>query len=163
MRSVRRIVVLACTVVAIAAFAPAVSANSTPMPIHLTKDCSTYDGEIPSLCTILSSDLSLLPSGTKVWYQGPILTNNYFLSSNMLLESTTGATASGYCIFDARAIARAGLCTFWTGTGSLSGFTAILHVTIDDAGTWHLDGEYYFNADVIKHSSSGRLASPRPF
>lgn len=162
MRSVPRIVVLACTVVAFAALAPAVSANSNPLPIHLTKDCSTYSGEIPSLCTIETSDLSLLPVGTKVWYEGPILTNNYFLSSNMLLEAGPNATATGYCIFDARAIAQTGLCTFWAGTGSLTGFTAILHVTIDDQGIWHLDGEYYFNPEVTKHFGAVRLASPRP-
>ena len=154
---------LACTVVAIAAFAPGVSANSNPLPIHVTKDCSMYNGEIPSLCVIETSDLSLLPRGTKVWYHGPILTNNYFLSSNVLIEAGPDATATGYCIFDARAIARAGLCTFWAGTGSLAGFTAILHVTIDDQGVWHLDGEYYFNPEVTKRVGAGRLASPRPF
>ena len=63
--------------------ASGVSASSTPHEAHLTKDCSTYDGTTPSLCTIADSDLGVVPIGTKVWYLGPVLTNSYFLSSSI--------------------------------------------------------------------------------
>lgn len=162
MTSVKIVRALAGAVIALAAIVPAVSAAPNPIPIHLVKDCSTYDGETPSLCTISSSDMSAITVGTKVWYQGPVLTNNYFLSSNVQFDVGNGSTARGYCIFDARATESTGLCTFWSGTGNLAGFTSILHVTIDAQGEWHLDGIYYIDAEVIVHSVTSRAASPRP-
>jgi hypothetical protein len=162
MRRFRIIVVLAWTVAALGALAPAVSAASNPIPIHLVKDCSTFDGEIPSLCLISGSDMAAVPPGTKVWYQGPVLSNTTFLSSNVRLDAGNHSTATGYCMFDARATALAGLCTFWAGTGDLTGFTAIFHVTVDAQGLWHLDGVYYFDAAVRAHHPMGHPASPQP-
>ena len=78
------------------------------------------------MCTIAESDLAAVPVGTKVWYLGPVLTNSYFLSSNISLEAV-GGTATGYCIFVSKP--STGICTFWTGTGTLARFTAVLDVT----------------------------------
>ena len=161
MRSIRILVAVASLVAGLAAAAPALAAPS-PTDIHIVKDCSAYTGETPSLCTISGSDMPALPPGAKVWYQGPVLTNNYFLSSNVLVDAGNGSTATGYCIFDSRATESAGLCTFWQGTGSLTGFTAILHVSIDDVGVWHLDGVYYLDGAATGRASGLRIASPRP-
>lgn len=120
---------------------PASAAGSTP--IHLVKDCSTFVGEIPSYCEISSSDQAAIPVGAKVIYLGPLLDNQYFLSSNVLIDDAHGNTATGYCIFDARPTEERGFCTFWAGTGALAGFTAIFKVTIDQIGEWHLDGDSY--------------------
>jgi hypothetical protein len=162
MRSIRILLVVACVGTALAALAPAVLAAPNPTEIHLVKDCSTYTGEKPSLCTISESDMAALLVGTKVWYQGPVLTNTYFLSSNVLLDAGNGSTATGYCIFDARATESAGMCTFWEGTGALTGFTAILHVSIDGQGEWHMDGVYYLAGAASGHTPMWRTASPRP-
>jgi hypothetical protein len=124
--------------------ATAVSATGTA--IHLVKDCSTFTAEIPSYCEISASDHAAIPVGAKVAYLGPLLDNQYFLSSNVKIDDAHGNTATGYCIFDARPTEERGFCTFWAGTGALAGFTAILKVTIDATGEWHLDGEYYGNA-----------------
>src|SRR5262245_29743688 len=136
MRSIRILAVVAGLVTGLAAAAPALAAPS-PTDIHIVKDCSDYTGETPSFCTISGSDMDAWPPGAKVWYQGPVLTNTYFLSSNVLIDAGNGTTATGYCMFDSRATEQAGLCTFWKGTGGLAGFTAILHVSIDDVGIWH--------------------------
>ena len=162
MRSIRIVLVVAAVVTALAALAPSALAAPNPTEIHIVKDCSEYTGEKPSLCTISASDLAALPAGTKVWYQGPVLTNTSFLSSNVLLDTGNGSTATGYCIFDARATESVGLCTFWQGTGALTGFTAILHVTVDAQGEWHWDGEYYFAADTTADPPMRHSASPRP-
>ena len=121
------------------------AAGSTGTAIHLVKDCSTFNAEIPSYCRISSSDFSPIPVGSKVTYLGPLLDNPYFLSSNVRIDDAHGNTATGYCIFDGRPTEERGFCTFWAGTGALTGFTAILKVTIDALGEWHLDGEYYGN------------------
>jgi hypothetical protein len=115
------------------------------MAIHLVKDCSTFNAAIPSYCTISSSDFAPIPVGAKVAYLGPLLDNQYFLSSNVRIDDAHGNTATGYCIFDGRPTEERGFCTFWAGKGALAGFTAIFKVTIDATGEWHLDGESYGN------------------
>jgi hypothetical protein len=141
MRPARSAVLVLCAILALGIRASVVSATSTPHPVHILKDCSTFDGRPPSLCTITASDLGAIPVGTKVWYQGPVLTNSYFLSSDVSLEAV-GGTATGYCIFVSKP--STGICTFWKGTGTLARFTAVLDVTRDAAGLWHWDGIYYF-------------------
>lgn len=131
--------------------AMATSAPDGSTPVHLVKDCSTFVGEIPSYCSISASNLAAVPVGAKVVYLGPLLDNQHFLSSNVLIDDAHGNTATGYCIFDARPTEERGFCAFSTGTGALAGFIAILKVTIDDAGEWHLDGDAY-----------GSSASPGP-
>ena len=49
MHAIRIVVVFACAVAALGALAPPVLAASNPIPIHLVKDCSMFDGEVPSL------------------------------------------------------------------------------------------------------------------
>jgi hypothetical protein len=147
MRVPRSIPVIACAILAVGAVAPVASAASTPTPLHITKDCSGYTGDAPSFCAIAVSNVDAIPPGSKIWYLGPVLTNTYFLSSNVRLDDDKGDTATGYCIFQART--SIGLCTFLAGTGKLVGFTAIADVTIDAGGLWHLDGTYYFE-DVPK-------------
>lgn len=118
-------------------------ADSTGTPIHLVKDCSTFTAEIPTYCVISSSDYPPIPVAARVNYVGPLLDNPYFLSSNVLIDDGHGNTATGYCIFDGRPTENRGFCAFSAGTGALAGFAAILKVTIDSTGAWHLDGEYY--------------------
>lgn len=151
MRAMRTLLLFIPAMLAVAAGAPTVSATSTPHHLHLVKDCSTYTGETPTYCTITVSDLTLIPPGTKVWYKGPILTNSYFLSSEVTLDAGHGDAASGYCIFEAKT--SVGLCTFWKGTGRLTGFTTVVDVTIDAAGLWNWDGEYYI-ADAAEAAAA---------
>jgi len=129
----------------------ATAAAATGTAIHLVKDCSTFTAAIPSFCEVSRSDYGPIPVGAKVNYLGPLLDNQYFLSSNVVIDDAHGNTATGYCIFDARPTEDRGFCTFWAGTGALAGFTAIFKVSIDTIGAWHLDGESY-----------GASASPGP-
>ena len=129
----------------------ATGAAATGTAIHLVKDCSTFTAAIPSYCEVSRSDYGPIPVGAKVNYLGPLLDNQYFLSSNVVIDDAHGNTATGYCIFDARPTEDRGFCTFWAGTGALAGFTAIFKVSIDTIGAWHLDGESY-----------GASASPGP-
>jgi hypothetical protein len=118
-------------------------ADPNAVPIHIVKECSEFTGDIPSYCTISGSDYGPIPVGAKVNYLGPLLANQHFLSSNVVVDDARGNTATGFCTFDARPTEDRGLCTFWEGTGALAGFTAIFIVTIDATGEWHLDGESY--------------------
>jgi len=157
MRSIQRVAAIAGAILAAAVLALPVSASSPSHPLHATKDCSTFTGVAPSPCTIAASNVGAIPVGAKVWYTGPVLTNSYFLSSNVELDAGHGNSANGYCIFEART--STGMCTFWEGTGRLAGFHAIAHVTIDAVGLFHWDGTYYL--EEIAHLRCRYCMQPR--
>ena len=102
-------------------------------------------GVIPEhqLSAVYEPMINLILTGSKIWYTGPVLTNSYFLSSNVTLDAAHGNTATGYCMFEAST--SKGLCTFWKGTGTLAGFTSVVDVSIDAAGLWRFDGMYYIS------------------
>ncbi len=62
-------------------------------------------------------------------------------SSTTILKTPSGATATGYCLGDNQS--GIGMCTFWKGTGTLSGFHALIAVTCSGV-TCKWDGRYYF-------------------
>lgn len=141
MHSIRRFLMIAGTVLAFTILAPAVSA-STPHALSLTKDCSKFTGAVPSYCTVTTSNLAAIPVGARIWYYGPVLSSTVFLSSTIVVDDGHHNTATGYCNLDARS--GIGLCILWKGTGALTGFHAIVNVSVDAAGLWHYDGRYYF-------------------
>jgi hypothetical protein len=157
MRSMRSLLLVASATLAFGVVAPIALAASTPNPLHMIKDCGSFTGVTPSYCTITVSNLEAVPAGSRIWYMGPVLTNSYFLSSNVTLDAGHGSKATGYCIFEAAT--SKGLCTFWEGTGKLAGFTSVVDVTIDAAGLWHFDGMYYFS-DQPKPPDTSTEAPP---
>ncbi len=146
MRPARILLVIVGSVLGLGAIAPPTLANSTPEPLHLVKDCGTFNGGPSSYCTITISNLDALPPGARIVYKGPVLDNAFYLSSNVTADAGPKGSATGYCIFDGKT--STGLCSFWEGTGTLTGFNAILNVTVDSDGLFHLDGTYYFEDKV---------------
>ena len=146
MRSMRRAMPVFGAILTLGLLAPTVAANSSPLPLHQTKDCGSFTGVAPTYCTLKTSNVDAIPVGSKIWYLGPVLSNSHFVSSNVVLDSGGGNTATGYCIFIGKT--STGLCTFWGGTGTLAGYTAMIDVTIDDTGLWHWDGTYFFSDDT---------------
>ena len=158
MRSRQCFLVIAATVIACFGLPKVAAAASAPTAAHLVKDCGTFNGGPTSYCTITVSNLDVLPLGTKIRYTGPVLDNAYFLSSNVTADAGPSGSATGYCIFDGKT--SKGLCSFWGGSGTLTGFNAILDVTVDDLGLFHLDGMYYF-ADAVKPPDTSTEAPTR--
>jgi hypothetical protein len=140
MRSVLLVVVGAA--LALTVLAPSVAA-STPHPLTLTKDCSSFTGVVPSYCTITDSNVQAIPAGSKVWYYGPVISSTILTSSKVVINAKNGNTATGYCNVDGKT--GAGLCLFWKGTGTLAGFHAVVNVSVDQAGLWHWQGRYYIS------------------
>jgi hypothetical protein len=133
---------VAIAILAVTVSAGTASATSTPHELHIVKDCSTHTGIAPTYCSVAASNLKVFAVHAKVWYLGPVLSDAYFISSNIKIDAWHGNTATGYCQVDAKTTT--GLCTFWKGTGKLAGFRAVLHVSVDSKGLWHWDGTYYF-------------------
>jgi hypothetical protein len=142
MRSIRFALLVTGALLAFGMSAVPVDAASTPHELHIVKDCGTNTGIPPTYCSISTSSLKVLAVHARVWYLGPVLSDAYFLSSNIKIDAWHGNTATGYCQVDAKTAT--GLCTFWKGTGTLAGFHAVLQVSVDSRGLWHWDGIYYF-------------------
>ena len=109
--------------------------------LSISKECSQYAGTVPSFCTIVEASLAAIKPGTKVLYYGPVTNNPAFSSNNVVLDDGAGSTAMGNCIVDFGAGPK-GICAFYAGSGALEGFSAIVHVTVDDKSIWHWEGSY---------------------
>jgi hypothetical protein len=143
MSRVRKLLAVAGTLVAMAVVVPTASAGTALQPLHITKECSEFAGTTPSFCTITGSDLGAIPSGTKVMYWGPVLTDPNFMSSRAVLRAGHGNRAFGYC--QTIADPYHGTCTFWRGTGTLDGFHASVDVTYVSGADFVWDGTYRFD------------------
>jgi hypothetical protein len=112
--------------------------------IHITKDCSAYSGLAGGHCTIASSNLPEIPSGSNVYYDQPFGAPAGLLDSNVVLDTGNGNRALGRCMLDGST--GLGLCTFSDGTGQLAGFTARINVSFLGGKLWAWEGTYSFNA-----------------
>jgi hypothetical protein len=136
-------------VVAIAAAALVVTAGAAGSSaarsgaLHVTKECSQYDGTVGSFCTITSSNVNAIKRGTRVVYlQVP---GDGVLDSDIVLSSGHGVSASGHVVLN---LATAnGALTLSGGTGRFKRFQADAVVSVDSAGIWHWDGTYRFDDD----------------
>jgi hypothetical protein len=135
------LLVVAASVLAVAASAQSGSqANHPTRPLHVTKECSQYTGQIGSYCTITSSNVAAITVGTKVFYAQAAGPSS--LDSDVILYAGPGNTAAGHCVLDF-ATGR-GLCTFSDGTGTLEGFTARANVSYLGGPDWAWNGTYRF-------------------
>jgi hypothetical protein len=140
----RRMLILSAG--AILALNSAVFAAPAMQPLKIAKECSQYSGETPSFCTITESNLAAVPVGTKILYYGPMVNSPLFSNSAAVLAVGPGDTAVGHCIVYDTATPPYGLCAFHAGSGTLTGFQAIVKVTVDDKQIWHWDGGYVIGA-----------------
>jgi hypothetical protein len=98
-------------------------------------------GKVGEYCTVTSSNVPAIPKGTKVVYTGPVVGSAVFLSSNVTIKASATSTATGYCMVDLHT--GVGMCTFWKGTGTLTGFHAVIHGSSASPTAYHWDGFYY--------------------
>jgi hypothetical protein len=110
-----------------------------PKPLNLAKECSKFTAHSGDYCSITKSSLDSIPVGSKVFYYGPVI-GPVILSTYVVLDAGNGNTAIGYCNVDLPK--SSGTCTFWAGSGTLTGFQAIVTLTVDGAGLFHWDGSY---------------------
>jgi len=135
--------ILALILVLAAGSATTAAAKSTPTSgrLHVTKECSQYDGTVGSFCTIVSANIDAIKPGTRVVYLSA--PSDGTLDADILLSSPDGSEANGHVVLD---LAKAkGRVTFAGGTGALAGFEASAKVSVDSSGAWHWDGSYSFD------------------
>jgi hypothetical protein len=118
-----------------------VSASAGKGDLHVTKECSQYNGTAGSFCTITSSNLTKILVGSKVFYDQAAGIPTGLLDSNVVLDAGNGDRAVGRCTLDLST--GLGLCTFSDGTGRFTGFQARVEVSyLGPEWAWH--GTYSF-------------------
>lgn len=147
MRSLRRLVVVGATIMALALAVPSVSAG-TQKAFHLDKTCSADASEpLGYVCTVAHSDFKWFPPGTKV---------HYLSQAGNVVQATiriANGSTSGACVWSSAVNA---VCTFTTGTGRLRDFHLRVVVTANaDASIWYWDGWYWFG-DGGRDGEDGR-------
>jgi len=148
MPSNRITIAFAGATLAVALTSP-VALGATPAPdgwspLAMTKECSSFAGQVGDHCTIVTSNVAAIPAGSLAIYYGPILEAT-FISSSVVLVAGDGDTAVGYCSVGPSGTPL-GMCSFTGGSGSLAGFRAIAAVTVDAQGIWSWDGFYQLPA-----------------
>jgi hypothetical protein len=141
-----------------------VQADERNGELKVTKNCSAETADAGSFCTITSSNLPEIAVGSRVFYtQGlvgcdtgattypcPTLPPtpegvDIAFDSNTVLYVGKGDWAVGRCTIDSTG--NSGLCTFWDGTGRLTGFQARIDVSSTDGVNYEWKGTYSFNRD----------------
>jgi hypothetical protein len=129
-------------VVVVAASAATAGAKPTPTSgrLHVTKECSQYNGTVGSFCTIVSANIDAIKPGMRVvYFSAP---SDGMLDADIVLSSADGDEANGHVVLD---LAKAkGRVTLAGGTGVFANFQASAKVSLDSSGAWHWDGSYSF-------------------
>lgn len=150
MRSVRRLLAVVGTMVALTVLAPSVSAAS-PTPFLLTKTCVSN-----FLCTVVSSTFDGIPAGTDVVYT---VTGD---GSDGLAYPTikVGANStSGVCDWNQPGPTVLAKCTFGTGTGAWTSFHLDVDVTVTGDPTaadsiWTWTGTYSLGSPELPQTDT---------
>jgi hypothetical protein len=141
MKSIRMQILFTLVLGFLALTATSASAAEPIKHLHIRKDCAQYTGQAGSSCTIVYSNISAIPVGSKVLYDQAANNPEGLLDSNIVLDAGNGNRAVGRCTLDlATGLA---LCLFFDGTGELTGFHARIKGTPGPhAYLW--DGIYSF-------------------
>jgi hypothetical protein len=136
MLSIKRLLAVMGTIVALTALAPVASAGSH-QGFRLDKTCAEDPSEpLGYICTVTHSDFKWIPEGTDVHYLSQA--GNVVQAS---IEIKNGST-DGACTWSSDVDA---ICVFSSGTGRLTQFNLVVVVTASaDQSVWYWDGSYWF-------------------
>ena len=113
--------------------------------LHVTKNCSSYNGLAGGFCTITSSTLKEIPVGSRVVYESGVAGGS--LDSDLILypEGLGNQAAFGHVVLDLAT--GTGVVTFSGGTGEFKRFHAAVDVSIAPSGwpNFAWDGTYSFS------------------
>jgi hypothetical protein len=135
---------LATGVTAVSALASADRAGDSPRSgaLHVTKECSQYNGGPGEFCTITSSSLKAIDGGSRVIYLQSAGAAG--LESDLVLYTGPGNSAFGHVTLSFASLS--GVVTFSGGTGQFRGFHAQVTVTFSPVtNLWYWDGTYSFD------------------
>ena len=127
-----------------------ISAGHGGGKLKITKECSHYDFSAGSYCTITSSNVAAIPTGSTVYYTQAAVNPAspqaaaIGLDSNVVLVAAAGDWATGRCTLGGTFT---GLCTFTDGVGQLAGFHARVEVAPTGGPNFRWSGTYHFKGE----------------
>jgi len=138
MHSIKKILAVLGTIVALMALVPVASAGSDH-DFHLDKTCAEDLSEpLGYICTVEHSDFKWIPAGTDIRYLSQSEDGSVVQAR---IEIRNGST-DGACSWSSD---RDAVCVFANGTGRLTQFNLEVVVTAsDDLSIWYWDGTYSF-------------------
>lgn len=118
--------------------------------LHLTKECSEYLGRAGDHCTVIKSNVKLIPSGSRVFYLSLANLVQGTYDGNVELRVSDGNLAFGHCtvfdLFATIANTTIGNCSFSGGVGQFEGFQAQIVVSVGLVPVWaNWKGKYGFS------------------
>ena len=130
------------TIGAITAMAIAPDASATPRSgeLHITKDCTGYEGRAGQTCTITESNLRAIPQGTRIVYASGVADG--VLDSDITIEAGPGNVARGHVTLDFSALP--GVVVLSGGTGKFGHIEASVSVAPAGGNLWTWDGTFEF-------------------
>ena len=147
MTKMKAVIGLLMAAVAAGALAVAGSADdgrSSPRSgeLHVTKDCTGYEGLAGQHCTIKTSSLPAIKRGSKVIYASAADPNTGQLNSDLIIDGPGNNDAYGHVVLDLATFT--GTVTLSGGTGKFCRFQARVAVTPLGWPDFAWDGTYTF-------------------
>lgn len=138
------VVVLAFAAAGVVTTAGSASSTKRSGALHVTKECSQYQGAAGEFCTITSSNIPAIKRGMRVVYASAIDPTTHVLDSDLVLDGPGGNAAFGHVVLDATTFT--GVVTFSGGAGRFSHFhTGPLDVACPEFPACSWDGAYDFS------------------
>jgi hypothetical protein len=146
MRSKRTLLSVAAAILSLAVMVPAVAATPRSGDIHITKECSEFNGAAGEHCTITSSNVPAIPRGSRVIYLAAADFTNGVLDTNIVLDPPGPGNnrAFGHVHLDLQT--GTGLVTFSGGTGVFTWFHGRADVSALGGYDWGWEGTYRFGS-----------------
>jgi hypothetical protein len=140
-----RLLLVAATILSVAALAPSVAASSPRSgDLHVTKECSQYNFAAGGFCTITSSNINAIKVGSTVVYAQAADFNSMTLDTDIVIVRQGNSIAYGHVFLDL--VTGAGTVTLSGGTGEFRWFTATsVDATPTGFPNWAWDGTYSFS------------------
>ena len=139
MRSIQRFLATAGVLAALVLAAIPAAAHEDKT-LSMVKNCANW----PPTCVVTSSTPLGFMRGSVITYLDPPSLGTAAGTDVRITTANGNSSAPGHCMFDWSLPTPAGLCTFTSGTGKLTGFNARLDVAWIGGADFTLRGTYGF-------------------
>ena len=140
----KRTLALVLAIAAVGMAATVGSATPRSGALHVTKECSQYDGDAGDFCTITSSNINAIKAGSTVVYASAAGDPTPgLLDSDLVIDGPGNNTAYGHVVLDLQT--GTGVVTLSGGTGKFRWFHARVAVSPIGLPNFAWDGTYSFD------------------
>jgi hypothetical protein len=140
----KRTVALVLAIAAAGVVATVSSASPRSGALHVTKECSQWDGDAGDFCTITSSNINAIKVGSQIVYASAVGDPTPgVLDSDLVIDGPGNNNTNGHVVLDLQT--GTGVVTLSGGTGKFQGFQARVDVWPLGWPNVAWDGTYSFD------------------